>query len=168
MGDQGFNFTQPPRRERKTFEPPPWERDQYEKIAQAPSTTEDQEPPLSEPEGEPRPAAEPAAEPAEGFRDSGEKHEALGDKQIAAMFVDLRAEEPPAMRDVWKVAMAAAAVVGVVGTVLVMWAITALTTAGRTGQVGLFGGIVLLFFGAGFIGAGLWLAERTLRQRGVL
>jgi len=164
VGDQGFNFTQPPRRERKMFEPPPWERDQYEKIAQAPSTTEEQELPLRELEGEPQPAAEPADVP----RDSGEKHEALREKQIAAMFVDLRAEEPPAMRDVWKVAMVAAAVVGVVGIMLVIWAITALATTGQTGQVGRLGGLVLLFFGAGFIGAGLWLAERTLRQRGVL
>jgi len=164
VGDQGFNFTQPPRRERKTFEPPPWERDQYESDAQAPRTTEEQELPLSEPEGEPQPAVEPAEMP----KDSGEKHEALGEKQIAAMFVDLRAEEPPAMSDVWKVALAAAAVVGVVGIVLIIWAISALATAGKTGQVGWFSGLVLLFFGAGFFGVGLWLAERTLRQRGVL
>ena len=98
----------------------------------------------------------------------GTTSKTLDDKKVAAMLIDLKVEEPPAMREVWKVAMVAATLVGVIGAVLVMWGTAALVTAKRTGQIGLFGGVVLLLFGAGFIGAALWLAERTLRQRGVL
>lgn len=164
MGDQGFNFSQPPRRERKTFEPPPWEREQHESHVQTPSSTDEQPPLPSVSEGEKR----PVAEVAEGPKGEGKKRPPLDERQIAAMLIDLRVEEPPAMREVWKVAMVAAVIVGVVGIVFIMWGIAALATARRTGQIGLFGGVVLLLFGAGFIGAALWLAERTLRQRGVL
>lgn len=191
MGDHGFNFSQPPRRERKTFEPPPWERDQYEDLArkqggEAPLETEvlHAQPPITGDEtavnacgraaeneplgGEPGVLKEGTAAQQATTQGEGKKSNSLNERKVAAMLIDLQVEEPPALREVWKVAMVAAMVVGVIGAVLVMWGVAALVMAPKTGQIGLIGGLVLLFFGAGFIGGGVWLAERTLRQRGVL
>ena len=190
VGDHGFNFSQPPRRERKTFEPPPWEHEQYDELARKAGQTE---PPSAEDqaaegareessktripshvatsdasEGAADAARDTAAGGMVAVHETGTTSKTLDDKKVAAMLIDLQVEEPPAMREVWKVAMVAATLVGVIGAVLVMWGVAALVTAKRTGQIGLFGGVVLLLFGAGFIGAALWLAERTLRQRGVL
>ena len=191
MGDHGFNFSQPPRRERKTFEPPPWEHDQYEDRArkqgeEAPVETEvlNAQPPITgdatavnacgraaenEPLGVgPEVLKKDTAAQQAAAREEGQTPNSLNERKVAAMLIDLQVEEPPALREVWKVAMVAAMVVGVIGAVLVMWGVAALVMAPKTGQIGLIGGLVLLLFGAGFIGGGLWLAERTLRQRGVL
>lgn len=71
MSDQDFNFRpQPPKREAKTFEPPPWEKDQFERLARQRSAQEAAERAAAEVLIERQPQ-EPAAEPA-GPTASGE------------------------------------------------------------------------------------------------
>jgi len=65
VSDQDFNFRpQPPRREAKTFEPPPWEKDQFERLAKERSAQEVAERAAAEVLIERHPQ-EAAAEPAE-------------------------------------------------------------------------------------------------------
>jgi len=66
------------------------------------------------------------------------------------------------------VAIASAIVLGSIGGVLIIWAMAAMVGSQKSGATGAVGGLVLLVFGAGFVFGALWLAYRTLRQRGVL
>jgi hypothetical protein len=190
VGDDDFDFgSSGERREARTFEPPPWERDQFERLAR---------------EREREKAAEEAArKPAEGAgldRDASGEHAtteakptatapfpwqdaeasgdtrhgeigateaAVDDRQIAAMMIGLKAEEPPALGNAWVVALMSAIVVTAVGFLLVVWGLTEAARA-HSGPTGAMGAAILLLFGLGFGALGGWLGFRTLRQRGVL
>lgn len=177
MSDQDFNFAPPPaKRDRpKPFEPPPWEREQFDELErqkQHGAVAEVAAAERVEPEQE-SPAPEvPKREPSEAGgapRDSdGERPQRTGpsEESIAAMLVQLKGEEPPVIAGVWQVSLAASFVVAVIGLALSVVGVVALGK--QYGAVGSFGGFVLLLFGIGFIGAGIWVAYQTLRQRGVL
>jgi len=181
VSDQDFNFAPPPRREaKKAFEPPPWERDQFEELARrkeaekaAAETVADavraQQAAAAVPETAPLPAATseivtPVPENAPGAEtaDVGE------DPRIEAMLLGLRSEDPPFGTDMWKVAIAAGAVLASVGAVMTVWGGIAMAAARRTGVTGSLGGGILVVFGLGFVVVGAWMAFRTLREQGVL
>jgi len=107
------------------------------------------------------PPAKGAIEPA----DDG----ALDERRVTEMLADLAAEEPKVDAHAWKVALGSAIVSAAIGGVLIVWATAAMAAAGKSGSAtGRLGGLILLVFGAGFVFGALWLALRTLRQRGVL
>jgi len=199
VGDDGFNFQGPQRREAKRFEPPPWEKEAFDELqrkraeeeqaaellraheATRQETHEVEPPPPSvEAEGaEPVPpsggAVEPPGDTPEGkvtdvqlVQPAGTAKAAADDPRVVEMLAGLAVEEPPVHKGFWKVAIASAIVLGAIGGVLIIWAMAAFVGAQKSGATGVIGGGVLLVFGAGFVFGALWLAVRTLRQRGVL
>lgn len=157
MGD-GFEFTPPPRREARTFEPPPWEREAFEELRR-------------KREAELAAAAESESElvPERGEVNGqeGEKSE-VSEGQVVAMLAQLAAQEPDANRPITTVAFVMASICGVFGLVLLVWGGVALASARQSGRVGMIGGSLFIFVGIAAILFALWLSVKTLRQRGVL
>jgi hypothetical protein len=181
VSDDGFDFGGPPeRREARRFEPPPWERDQFERHAREQAEREKREKELAlaqlealgeatqvvPPEVEVEPAAvvaadEATAEPAETPADKP----VVDEKQLEMMMLELKATEPPVLSQVWMVQLGAGIVVALIGIVIMVWGIAAFARVG--GPAGP-GASVLVLFGLGFAGVGGWLVFSALRQRGVL
>ena len=192
MSDQGFDFRPPSeRREARQFEPPPWERDQFEKHKREQAEREaaaeaarakvlaqqEAEQAAEKPDELPGIGAASATGGAVGAgalgageagKASQEVHKAeIDEKQVALMMLDLRAEEPAALEGVWVVNMMAGVIVLLVGFASSIWGATALARRGLPVAATL-GGFILLAFGLGFLGLGGWLIFKALRQRGVL
>lgn len=193
MSDKEFDLRPTERRERKQFEPPPWEKDQFEEMErqraeQAPPVDLDAVLPQVTPAQalaadavavpDVRQAATPSAEapakpaPAAGAVAAGEGASVsakplLDERRVSAMLVELAAQEP----DLSKVVMAPALVLSfisvAIGAVLLLWGMVMLVRGGAN-TLGVVGGAGVGIFGAMFIGAGIWLVARTLRRRGVL
>ena len=178
MSDQGFSFGPPPeRREPRKFEPPPWERDRFEELAQKKAPEVSPETQVNEAQAAAPPAESGGAEaaaagatrPAEApAAPAPKKAGELDEKHVAAMLIDLKTEEPRFLSRGWVFQLAAAGVVGVIGSAMLIWGIVAMSLTGKAGTMGMLGGVVLDGFGAAFVAVGVWLAFRTLRQRGVL
>jgi Tfp pilus assembly protein FimV len=197
VSDQDFNFEPPPeRRPPKPFEPPPWEKAQFEELerrkaeeaaraAQAaaearaaqeaaeaqPQVAEDAATGAAAQVAEPVIAADTVKSVPKAPITPGEERltqAGVSERQFEAMLIGLRTEEPPIGRGLWKISLVAGVFVLVVGLVLAIWGSVALMAARKTGATGALGGMVLLFFGVGFAGVGVWLAFRTLREQGVL
>jgi len=180
VGDQGFNFSTPPRREaKKPFEPPPWEQDQFEELARR----KEREVPLAEKDESSEGVEEQGSEPAllaaggqtvvqdptrEPAPKAGPGTAADEDLRVEQMLLVLKNEEPPFGAQIWRFAVAAAAVLGAVGVLMLIWGVVAIVGASRSGAMGWLGGGILVAFGIGFVGVGGWIAFRTLRQQGVL
>jgi hypothetical protein len=155
----------PQRREPRQFEPPPWEREQFERLErerarEAPAPVAEPGPPQAVPEAEPpavTPTA-PAASPAEAPEIAG----------VDAMLLALKAEEPEAVADVWKYGLVAAAFVGTVGLMLVIWGMVALARSAGGGPAGIMGATIMSVMGGLFVGLAAWMGARSLKQRGVL
>ncbi len=177
MGDQDFDFSPPPpRRERKEFEPPPWEKDKFDELAKrasdSTSETVDSERGLhEEPEFvEPvlitkQVAQEPETQP------EPKTEVQLDEGRVTAMLFELRAEDPPANRGFSKVGLIAGIVLLALGILLVIWAAVMIAVAlqrGAQGRTGVMVGLTVLMFGAGFTGTGAWFVFKSLRQQGVL
>ena len=166
MSDHDFNFAPPPpRRERKEFEPPPWEQHLFDQLAKEQETG----PVETETVGE----AETAAEDDPSPGDDGAKAEKpqLDEVQVAAMMFELRAEEVPAARMYARATLVAGALLLLVGIVMVIWSFVMIAVALRRpeqGRAGVYVGMMVLVFGAGFAGTGAWFVFKTLRQQGVL
>jgi hypothetical protein len=184
----GFDFHTPPRREAKQFEPPPWEQDAFDELERKKAEQAAAVQAIADMQREKQDEAErlaaqeavrqagPADDEAQsatagkdqGPEAGGRQATELDDRKVAAMLAELSAEEPSAMKGLWKTAMAAAILLAAIGVVLIVWALAAFVGIRRTGAVGAGSGAVLLFFGAGFVGGAWWLTVRTLRDRGVL
>jgi hypothetical protein len=190
VSDQGFDFgPTPPRREARQFEPPPWEREQFERHkreqAESEAAAEAARAKVLAEQEAARPveqatesAAEPSSIPDQGEAEAARKGQEaqpataapkaeVDEKQVAAMLVGLRAEEPVALEGAWAVNLAAGGVVALIGFASAIWGVTALMKKGLP-AAGTLGGLVLLGFGLGFLGIGSWLVFKVLRQRGVL
>lgn len=174
------DFRVPPaqRKEPQRFEPPPWEKEAFERLA-AEAGQKTDEPPEEQPSSKDVPSGEPPAagtdyEPPVSAASQGPKQETrdgqvgeLDERQTLLLLSQLKAEEPQANESYWRVSVAVGAVIGTLGAVLVVWAMAAYVAPGG-GAVGSFGGTVLMLFGVGFIGGGAWFIYKGLRQRGVL
>jgi len=179
VSDQDFNFNPPPpRREaKKVFEPPPWEKEQFEELARrkeaeriaaealAAAAAQQQIPaqpvqPAASQEAYPQEAqpvapqqaasAAPVAQPpmVERAQGAGEGEAAKEDPRIEAMMLGLRNEEPSFGEDVWKISVGAGAVLAAIGAVFVVWGIVALAATRGAGFAASFGGVVLTVFGS--------------------
>ncbi len=149
----------PDKREARRFEPPPWERDRFEELAKR----SEQQAPLAD--ENPKPAA---AEAVEQAREGEVPREERVPENLEAMLVALRAEEPEALSEAWKVAAGASLVVITIGLMLVVWGAVAMARAGSAGAAGVMGSAIMTVMGALFAALGAWLGVRSLRQRGVL
>jgi len=193
VSDQGFDFRPPPpRREARQFEPPPWEQELYDQFApQAEATKQaaEQEQPqvvetsavgadagssslddllaaVARQEIGVRGAVPPAAE-SETAETDRPAEAGLDEKQVEQMLIQLRAEEPDVRRQTQPIALAAGLVMIGLGFAVVVWGLYGLTRGGR-GAFGATAALILLLFGAGFVGVGAWSTYQALRQRGVL
>ena len=190
MSDQDFNFAPPPQKrdKPKPFEPPPWEKEQFDELERrkaaekaAEGSTEQatgaaavgEEPSTAGPapeKQEERPLArepETRGDTAQAETASaGPKGEPVSQPSIEAMLVQLKGEEPPVGKGIWKVSLAVSFVVVVIGLAVSTVGLVALSR--RLGQAGTLGGFVLLTFGISFIAIGIWVTFQTLRQQGVL
>jgi len=180
VSDQDFNFAPPPpRRERKDFEPPPWEKHLFDKLAKEQEQKQEQ---TQEPADVAEPAtAAPAAimvdEPkavVESTTTTGDElvePPRLNEAHVAAMLFELRAEEVPATRMYARATLVAGAILLLIGIVMVIWSFVMISVALRRsdqGRSGVYVGMTVLVFGAGFTGTGAWFVFKTLRQQGVL
>ena len=184
MDDQGFHFQpESPRREARKFEPPPWEKDLSEQPAREQS---EQAMPGVEPSGgdtadrkweaQTAPPAARAAEVSNQVRRgtaSGEgpavapAEKPVDEQMVARMLIELRAEEPAGLEGAWVVNAAAGFVLVLVGIMAGIWSATALAKPGM-GTIGFLAALSLLALGLGFLGVGVWLVVKALRQQGVL
>jgi len=180
VSDEDLRFPPTERREPAKFEPPPWERDQFDELAKARVEPGPAEAGGSE-QGSPVPAATMAEQVVEAVRESvkddpGEGSEAQGSqpappidpKKLEVMLMGLRAEEPRPEAAYWKVTTIAGALCAVIGLAITVWAVVAFVTLTKSGVRGVTLATVLLVFGLGFSVGGIWLVTRTLRQQGVL
>ncbi len=177
MGDDGFDFHRPQRRESKRFEPPPWEQEAFEEL-QKKRADDSAEPSVEQPAPAPEPvevvqreevvAPVAAQPPVEKKAQETAPAKVVPDAKVLEMLALLAEEEPRETGTLWKVAIAAALMLFCLGVVMVIWGMAAIVGSKSSGATGVTGGSILLMFGAGFIGAAAWLVVRTLRQRGVL
>jgi hypothetical protein len=165
----------PDRRASKPFEPPPWEREQFEELRRKkeedqadreieaavrkldlPGPVEAQKAPGEPGTSEGEPAA-PAAktELPEGFD---------------AMMAQLAVEEPAANKGAWKAGLVGAGMLVLIGLPLTVWGAFGAVRAAQAsaGPAGALGGGIMIVFGLGFLGLGAYTAVRNLRQGGVL
>jgi hypothetical protein len=199
VSDDGFDFSPtPPRRDARRFEPPPWERDQFEqhareqaerekaereavlaaaKIAAAMLPSEVAEGESSTAEGAPltdgagaegTPAAPPTGVAGQNVLKRAGVDKPALDEKQVAMMM---LELRADEVPVLQRAWLVNFVAGVTTTVvgLAIAIWGALAFGNRNlGATGTFGGMVLVVFGVAFAGIGGWLIYRALRQRGVL
>jgi hypothetical protein len=178
------------RRDKKAFEPPPWEADRFEQLKRereqrdaeerASQGAPEEEVPAQGGSSAERPVSpeSPMVPVAVAQQEAGSAPEVQGETEskpalpdgFEAMLVQLSVEEPTVTSSVWRLGVAGAAVLAVIGFPLSIWGVFGLVKAGQleAGQAAALGGAVMLTFGLGFIAAGVFMAVRSLRQGGVL
>jgi hypothetical protein len=198
VSDKGFDFQPPPpRRQPREFEPPPWEKDQFEQlareraeqeriereaalVAQAEAEKAASEHSAEEDAGAGEQVAQAALPQSDGStgvaetapagvedQPAAEPRAVLDERQVELLLLGLREEEPETLAGMWLVSSVAGAVVVVVGLAIGLWGTAAMFNR-SLGSTGKLGGTVLVVFGLAFVGVGGWLVYRALRQRGVL
>lgn len=159
----------PEKREVKPFEPPPWEREAFERLArererEARRDAPQESPPnLGEP-AEPESGAEMVAAAVEAVSAA----DGAAAPQVDVMLMALKDEEPDALEGVWKVGLGSALFIGALGLMLLVWGAVALARTLEAGPAGWMGSIILGLLGTGFLSLALWLGGRSLRKQGVL
>lgn len=159
----------PDKRPPKQFEPPPWERPQFEELQKARRAEQDDAQiseeisRIAEPEAvptAPTPQAVPTAttKPASGPKDE--------DPAVIEMLARLSAEEPPPSDAIWRVGLLSSLIVASLGVMMLVWGIIGLASTASQSPAGRMGGVILMTFGVGFIGLAAWMTDRSLKQRG--
>ena len=175
----------PGRRDPSQFEPPPWEKEQYDELTKRREEQAAKAAAEAEAAKEAAAAAEAQAAPAEtaspgvgpGKPDAGSQGSVPGSKPEDAvdgvdpavmkeMMERLKIEEPEA-KSFWRVRLVVAAFIGVGGAILMIWGMVAFR-ASSSNQTGVLAAVILLLFGFGFIALAAWTAYRGLQQRGVI
>lgn len=179
----------PGRRDPKSFEPPPWERAQFEELARAKEAEAEAEAAaqqalaarLAQEQAQANMAAEPEARPAQPVEESTAAVDAPGadtaeqpvnpavsEAALMEMMAGLAAQEPPATKGFWQLGAIAAVVLAAIGSMMLVFGIIGLAKTSDAGLVGKLGGTILVGFGLGMIAIAIWVIVRTLKQRGVL
>jgi hypothetical protein len=163
-----------PKREARQFEPPPWERDQFEALQRqrrepvpaepvadaagvTVAATEAAGPPGVQPEPparqEPEAARERSAVPAEV------------DAQAEAMLVQLQAEEPRLDESVKVISLFASGIVLFLGVSIFGWGFVASMRAWGNAMA-MAASMFLLVVGLGLAALGYWLGLRATKRQG--
>jgi hypothetical protein len=178
--DGNMHFPPGQRREKPTFEPPPWERDQFEELAkQKREADEAQQLAAADSAAEglsteavaeelPAAAAEPEPQAGEASEEVGAEKPELDPKHVEMLMMGLRSEEPRPDEAYWKVTIGAGVASALIGLLVTTWGLVALATPKRPGAGPMLFVTLLLVFGLGFIAGGAWVIFNSLRQRGVL
>jgi hypothetical protein len=170
------------RRVRKTFEPPPWERDQFERLARL--KVEEQERQAAEEAAwrESVLAAARAHDSAERQDDEGviaqgpdvagattasasDKAKPVGvdEVKIQAMLLELSVEDRPVLREFRRAGAIAAGVLGLAGSIVLVLGIVLMIQGGTKGLVG--AGMIAAT-GMLVVGFAVWLGYRAGRGQG--
>lgn len=173
--NQGFSFNLPQRREKKEFEPPPWERNQHGEFVkqQQRSATPEDEADAADEQQTPSPVVElTEAEAADhGNRSPLVARPVLSESRAAEMLYQLKAEEPPAGKEFSRIGAAAGVLMVGLGVMFIVWAVVMLVVASRRpgqGGAGAVFGLTVMALGICFAGGGAWFVFKSLRQQGVL
>jgi uncharacterized membrane protein len=179
--DGNIHFPPGQRRDKPMFEPPPWERDQFEELAKQKAEAEQAQAEadaalaaglaaLAEPVAEEAPApAEPAeAREAQADQEDAVEKPELDPKHVEVLMMGLRSEEPRPEEAYWKISMIAGVTSALIGLVVTTWGVVALATPKQPGIGPFMLVTMLLAFGIGFMVGGAWVVFNSLRQRGVL
>jgi uncharacterized membrane protein len=179
--DGNIHFPPGQRRDKPTFEPPPWERDQFEELAKQKAEAEQAQAEedaalaaslaaLAEPVAEEAPAPAEVAETREAQTDQveGVEKPELDPKHVEVLMMGLRSEEPRPEEAYWKISMFAGVTSALIGLVVTTWGVVALATPKQPGIGPFMLVTMLLVFGVGFMAGGAWVVFNSLRQRGVL
>ncbi|HSK48733.1 MAG TPA: hypothetical protein VLA05_12140, partial [Coriobacteriia bacterium] len=169
------------RRDRKSFEPPPWERQAFEELERQRATEtalSSESEPVQELAGTAGPTGAEAVPPVTTFEAARARHADASDgeqggggvseAEMLELLAGLAQEEPPPVKSLLGVAIGSGLVLVALGGMLMIWGIAALVGARRTGWIGQVTGGGLGMFGVFFLGMGVWMLYRTLKQRGVL
>ncbi|PKQ29859.1 MAG: hypothetical protein CVT60_03200 [Actinobacteria bacterium HGW-Actinobacteria-10] len=174
----------PERREGRAFEPPPWERAQFEELARAKEAQQEVDDldqalqdlghlaPVQTSGSAPGPLQQVAPD-EEQSRETltareGNGEVPLDDARVIEMLARLSAEEPRPIDELWRIGLIGAVVTGAVGIMMIVFGVVGLAKTIKAGPMGVFSASILLMFGAGFCALAAWTAVRTLKQRGVL
>lgn len=153
---------QPPRRQPRRFEPPPWELEAFERLhAQRKA-------PTGAAAGDTSPDERPPTRPLVPARASGDT---LDEADVLEMLARLSEQEPDPRGPATVVTIASTAVLLPIGVAVLVWGVVAFVKAGHAvANVGVArtGALTMILFGAGFVAAAFWLVYRLLKQRGVL
>lgn len=171
----------PDRRAPKAFEPPPWEREQFDELAKNKQAEEAEATPPpgpgdlpAEEAPEPADAKEPGQWTAEPVASGGsvdprtESSAKVDDAALVEMMATLAAEEPPATQGLWQLGVIVAVGIGALGLMMLVIGAVGLSKTADSGPIGVLGGTILVGFGIGMIAIAVWMTVRTLKQRGVL
>ncbi|MHB9004268.1 MAG: hypothetical protein ACYC6C_09440 [Coriobacteriia bacterium] len=165
----------PQRRRGKSFEPPPWEREQFEQLARAREAQRDESEldqalrELDEArEVVPDAAAVPLKPMEASFEAEAKPAAHLDDARVIEMLAQLSAEEPRPIDELWRVGLIGAVVTAAIGLMMIVFGVIGLAKTIKAGPMGIFSASILLLFGSGFCALAAWTAVRTLKQRGVL
>jgi len=172
------------RRDPRSFEPPPWERAQFEELAKLKTAEHEAETEDSSEEAEVvqvgggttvvdvtnRAVVEVIHPPAASGDTAGAEQASpvLDEAAMLEMMARLSEEEPPVVREIWRLAVVASTVLGSIGLMMIVFGAVGLTRTARAGLTGVLGGAILIVFGLGMIALAVWMVVRTLKQRGVL
>jgi hypothetical protein len=179
MATQGdIHFPPGQRREKPTFEPPPWEKEQFEELSKRKQEAASESAANEAPEStaihavseNPAESSQPGLEAEDlgaAAAPSSDGGPRLDEKQVELLMMGLRAEEPLPEREYQRVSMAAGVVSALIGVLITTWAVVGLSAL-KGNPAGWFFVLVLLIFGIGFMAGGGWLVFRALRQQGVL
>ncbi len=149
-----------PKREAKRFEPPPWEREQFEAMQRR--RVEEEQASAEEPAPEEEPAG---LEPAEPAQEAAEAPRGVSEAELDAMLAQLQAEEPRAEEHLKAVGLFAAAIAAIVGVSMLAWGSYMLMTAqGRLAAV--VGALILLAMGSVLGLTGLWVGRNATSRQG--
>ncbi|MDP2400729.1 MAG: hypothetical protein Q8M66_02010 [Actinomycetota bacterium] len=172
----------PDKRPAKQFEPPPWERSQFEELQKSRRAEEDdahieQEISRITEDSETNARTELSAQSAAVVTAASSDAVPITpappvseptdvDPAVLEMLVKLSAEEPPPSEAIWKVGLLSSLTVASLGVMMLVWGIIGLVSAASESPAGRMGGVILMTFGAGFIGLAAWMTNRSLKQRG--
>ncbi len=183
MNDADIHFPPGQRRDKPSFEPPPWERDQFDELSKRKAEEQAEfevEQPVEPVAGEQEStAAETAGEHQGSERtetDAETDAEAAGEserpvvdaKQVEVLLMGLRAEEPRPEVTFQKITVIVGVVAALVGLAIATWGVIVLVTPAGSAPGAVFLASSLLLFGLGFMGIGAWVVYKSLRQQGVL
>jgi hypothetical protein len=161
------------RRQHRQFEPPPWEREKFEALAQQREAEQRAIAAAIEaatPERPAEEAARPASEPASaaalaGAREAGpEPVPKIDERKVNAMLIELSGQEGSARAPISKAGRVIGILFGAVGSGVTVFGAA---LAGRsTAADGRVGSAVIAFLGVFMTGAAIWMWVRAGNEQG--
>ena len=161
-------------RDSRTFEPPPWEREQFDELRRQRELEQAQRDPVARQGAAPQPqgteseraAAPPRGDPAQ-VGTPANPGTPPAPTEVDLMMMRLSDQEPDVSAPLRLAGLVLAGIVAVVGLATVIAGVGGMVLqAGRGGPMGTAAGFAVVAFGTLLMAGGGWLTIQTLRQRG--